>query len=126
MKLSEKMKRLRFKKCGAQVVLEIDLGGIDVYEDYDDVVKYFVKIVEKMPNNSVDCLIDLTKARCNELLYAKIKDIYRNGQHHLNRSVMIADNKSKAMLEPVALSFNTNNTTHIFTDINAARNYLSN
>lgn len=126
MKLSEKMKRSKFKRHGSQMILELDLSGIDLYEDYDEVITYFATIVEKMPRNSVSCLIDMTKASRDEFLKQKIRDIYRNCGAHLNRSAMIADDEVKTMLEPVASSFNTVKSTHIFTDINTARNYLAN
>jgi prophage maintenance system killer protein len=126
MKLSEKMKRSKFKKHGSQMILELDLNGIDLYEDYDEVIKYFVDIVERMPKKSVSCLIDMTKVNRNEFLQKKIKDIYRYCSTQLNRSAMIADDEFRPMLEPVASVFNTIKTTHIFSDINAARNYLVN
>lgn len=124
MKLSEKMKRSKFARYESQLILELNLNGIDQHEDYDEVIKYFVSIVGKMPERSVPCLIDMTKVNCDEFVRKKIRKIYRDCSCHFNRSVMIADEESKMMLETVASGVSMVRP-HIYTDINAARNYLA-
>lgn len=59
-KLSEIMKRSGFVKHNEKIILKFDVSNLQKAEDVQRVVDYFISMAQKMPNNSIAGLADLS------------------------------------------------------------------